>query len=341
MKYASLIRLFFSALLVCQSVSYCADPFEINRRLGRGVNLGNALEAPKEGQWGVVLEERHFELIKSAGFDSVRLPIRWSAHAAENPPYAIDPNFIARVDWAVSCAAKNNLAIVVNMHHYEQLAADPAACARRFSALWSQIAEHFKNAPETVLFELLNEPCDKLDAACWNNLSQKALDAIRQSNPDRIVIIGPVQWNQIQKLSELDLPENDRRLIVTIHYYQPFHFTHQGASWVGQQSEKWLGTTWEGTAEQKMQIEADFDIALAWGKEHNRPIYLGEFGAYEKADMQSRARWAAFVRMQAQKRDFSWAWWEFCAGFGLYDRSEGQWNQPLIKALLPTPAYGK
>ncbi len=66
---------------------------EINERLGRGINLGNALEAPAIGGWGVVLEEEYFRLIKEKGFSSVRIPIRWSAHAQANPPYTIDEDF--------------------------------------------------------------------------------------------------------------------------------------------------------------------------------------------------------------------------------------------------------
>jgi endoglucanase len=87
--------------------------FERNRRLGRGVNLGNALEAPNEGDWGVTLEETDFQLIHAAGFNSVRVPIRWSAHAAESTPYTIDPAFFARIDWVIEQAFANELAVVI------------------------------------------------------------------------------------------------------------------------------------------------------------------------------------------------------------------------------------
>ena len=77
---------------------------QMNKLLGRGVNLGNALDAPSEGEWGVVLKDEYFESAKQAGFDSIRLPVRWSAHSLDKPPYTIDPNFMKRVDWAVNCA---------------------------------------------------------------------------------------------------------------------------------------------------------------------------------------------------------------------------------------------
>src|SRR5512142_2465840 len=80
------------------------DPFKMNQLLGRGVNLGNALEAPTEGDWGVVLQDEYFDLVKQAGFASIRLPVRWSAHAQTEKPYTIDPVFMKRVDWAVANA---------------------------------------------------------------------------------------------------------------------------------------------------------------------------------------------------------------------------------------------
>ena len=77
------------------------DPFfkQLKAGLGRGVNLGNALNAPNEGEWGVTLKEEYFTKIKQAGFDSVRIPVRWSNHAGHAAPYAIDAKFLARVDW--------------------------------------------------------------------------------------------------------------------------------------------------------------------------------------------------------------------------------------------------
>ncbi len=138
------------------------DPFKMNQLLGRGVNLGNAFDAPSEGEWGVVIQEEYFQMIKDAGFNSVRLPVRWSAHAMDKPPYTIDPNFMKRVDWAVNCALSRNLPIMLNVHHYGELYANPAKEKERYLALWKQIAEHFKGCPDILVFELLNEPQKEL-----------------------------------------------------------------------------------------------------------------------------------------------------------------------------------
>jgi endoglucanase len=303
------------------------------KRLGRGINLGNALEAPNEGEWGVVLQEDYFRLIKEAGFQSVRIPIRWSNHAAKDAPYTIDPEFFARVDWAIDQAIKNDLAVVINIHHYEELMDVPRLHHERFLALWQQIADHYKNAPETVMFELLNEPMGTLSGTSWNDFAAEAITVIRRTNPKRTIVVGPGNWNNVDALPELVLPEDDRNLIVTFHFYAPFAFTHQGAEWVTSAGP--VGTQWNGTEAEKALLNIDFDLAELWGQKYRRPIYLGEFGAYNKADMDSRHRWTDFVARTAEDRDFGWAYWEFCAGFGAYDPQAGRWNEPILTALIP------
>jgi endoglucanase len=308
--------------------------FEINQKLGRGINLGNALEAPSEGEWGVTLEEEYFQLIADQGFDSVRIPIRWSAHALPAAPFTITPSFFDRVDWAIENALERGLAVVINFHHYEEIFGDPAGHEERLLAMWTQVAEHYQEAPLELVFEILNEPHNDLTSTRWNDLLVKALAVIRETNPDRIVMIGPGEWNNLYNLSKLRLPENDRKLIATFHYYSPFEFTHQGAEWVDD-SDPWLGSSWDGTQVQKSALRADFQIAANWAEENKRPIYLGEFGAYRKADMESRARWTASVARTAEEFGFSWAYWEFCSGFGIYDPQTRLWKPSLVKALIP------
>ncbi len=304
-----------------------------NKRLGRGVNLGNALEAPREGAWGVTLKPEYFQAIKEAGFDTIRLPVCWSAHAGTRPPYTIDPKFAARVDWAVDQALANKLNIIVNVHHYGGMDTDPDAHLPRWVALWEQIAARYADRPAGVYFELLNEPHDKLIEGKWNAAIPQGLRAVRKTNPTRPVIVGPAQWNAIWALDKLELPEDDRNLILTVHFYEPFEFTHQGASWV-KGADKWKGRSWRGTEEEKAAIRKSFAKAAAWAKKHDRPVFLGEFGAFQGADMDSRARWTRFVAREAEAAGFSWAYWEFCAGFGIHDPEKGLWREPLKAALL-------
>jgi endoglucanase len=302
--------------------------------LGRGINLGNALEAPKEGAWGVTLKAEYFQAIKKAGFATVRLPVRWSAHAGADAPYTIDPKFAERIDWAVDQAVANELNIVVNVHHYEEMFNSPDAHRPRLVGLWQQIALRYKDRPTRVYFELLNEPHGKLTEAKWNAALPSLLAAVRQTNPTRPVIIGPGRWNSIRALDKLELPRGDRNLIVTVHLYDPFEFTHQGTPWV-KGSEKWKGHTWDGTDGEKAAITKKLEKAAAWAKAQDRPVFLGEFGAFQAADTKSRARWTQFVAREAERLGLSWCYWEFCSGFGAYDAKARAWREQLKLALLP------
>jgi endoglucanase len=310
------------------------DAFAAARSLGRGVNLGDTLEAPNEGDWGVVAQEEYFDLIKEAGFDSVRIPVRWSAHAAESAPYAIDPQFLTRVDQVVNWALARDLQVVLNIHHYEQMATDPSAHRERFMALWKQIAEHYKDYPAALLFEPMNEPNGALEARLWNSISADAVRVIRESNPDRNLVIGGASWNAYDQLEFLDLPEGDPHILATFHYYLPFQFTHQNADWV-EGSSAWAGTTWDATDAERAEITRHFDEVAAWAEAQDVPVWMGEFGAYSRADIDSRARWTNYVAREAERHGFAWAYWEFCSGFGVYDKDADQWNEPILRALIP------
>jgi endoglucanase len=311
------------------------DPFKQNKHLGRGINLGNALDGPNEGEWGVTLKEEYFKIVKDAGFDSVRIPIRWSNHALKEPPYTIDPVFMNRVDWAVKNALKNNLYAIIDVHHYLEIMDDPNAHIERFLAFWKQVAERFKDYPDSVLFEPLNEPQKALTPDLWNDLLNKAIVLIRQSNPTRTIVIGPAEYNNDGFIDKLDIPKDDRNIIVSFHYYLPKEFTHQNAMWMPE-AKAWAGTRWTGTKEQKKAITDAFDKATAWGKKHKRPINLGEFGVYKDANKDDRALWTAFVAKSARQRGFSFHYWEFCHEFfGAYDQQTNQWKTDLLNALIP------
>jgi endoglucanase len=280
-----------------------------------GVNLGNFLEAPTEGAWsdGRLLQANDFSIIKQAGFNIIRVPIRWAEHVGPAPDFTIDPAFFSRVDWVVAQAEKNDLTAILDYHNDDALMKDPDANGDRFVAIWKQIAAHYQTAPASIYFELLNEPNGKLDAPKWNNLLGRTLTVVRATNPGRLIVVGPVWWNSIGALDSLVLPESDQGLLVTVHFYDPMTFTHQGASWVGG-SDKWLGNTWQGTNAEKLAVTQAFNKAAAWGKAH---------------------KWTAFVARTAESHGFPWTYWEFCSGFGAYDPQAQQWRQPLLDALRP------
>ena len=331
------------SLLLLSIVTSCASPTRtgllIGGRPARGVNLGNALEAPNEGEWGLILEAEHFRLIRQAGFDMVRIPVRWSAHAQTEPPYTIDPAFFERIDWVLDQARRQRLIAIINMHHYDQMYTEPAAHRERFLALWRQIAEHYRGQGPGLIFEPLNEPNGALDGDPWNVLASEVIAVIRRSNPARDIVIGPGNWNRISQLPNLELPP-DEHLIVTFHYYEPFQFTHQGAEWVNG-SSAWMGTMWEGKGWEQAYIRADLDIAKQIADQNGWQLYMGEFGAYSKADNDSRVRWTRYLVQEAEARGIAWSYWEFGAGFGVYDRDAGAWRKELLRALIPDSPAGK
>jgi endoglucanase len=301
------------------------------RRLRRGINFGNALDtgsgaAPPP----LSIEERYFDAVCAAGFDTVRLPVRWSAHADDTAPYAIDPALFRDVDRAVELALARDLSVVVNVHHYHELQDRPREHERRFLALWHQIAAHYVDQPAGLHFELLNEPRNAVTAPLWNRLLRPALAVVRESHPDRGVLVGPVRMNDVAALADLDLPP-DEHLIATIHYYAPFEFTHQGASWVTG-AQRWLGTTWEDGG--RAAVRDDLARAADWAGTHGREMFVGEFGAYEKADLASRVRWTRCVRSEAERLDLGWCYWDFATDFGVFDPTRDAWRTPLHDALL-------
>jgi endoglucanase len=256
------------------------------------------LDGPQEGAWGVTLETDYFRLIKKAGFNSVRIPIRWSAHASTAAPYSIDTEFFKRVDWAIGQALSRNLAAVINVHHYEEMNQNPVQNRPRLVELWKQVARRYQNQPKSLMFELLNEPHNRLDDERWQDAFPQLLKAIRDSNPDRIILIGPAHSNGVDRLDKIQLPPQDRRIIGTFHYYKPLQFTHQGASWVND-SAPWRGTRWTGTPQEREELRKDFERAAAWSYQNYRPLYVGEFGAYREANMDDRALWTKAVASSA------------------------------------------
>lgn len=301
--------------------------------LDRGVNLGNALEAPREGEWGVTLEEKDFDLIRRAGFRSVRIPVRWSAHAETHPPYAIDEEFFRRIDWVLDQVRQRGLAAVLNTQHWENFSAAPSAQATRLEAVWVQIARRYHGQPDSLVFEIFNEPHD-IRPEIWNPIQLRVLGKIRAVSPERVVLLSSTDWSSVKGLKDLQLPDHDPAVMATFHYYAPYPFTHQGAHWA-KDSNHWLGTRWQDEEPERDAIRRDFQTAADWSKQNGVPVFLGEFGVFEKAPMDDRVRWTRRVARTAEALGLPWCYWEFRANFGVYDPRTSGWRLPLLRALLP------
>jgi endoglucanase len=331
------------------------------------MNFGDAMEAPNEGDWGVALSASDFDAVKNAGFDHVRVPMRINAHAGGVAPYAIQARFFARMDWVIGQALSRDLAVIIDLHHYVELMKAPSAQADRLLGLWKQIAARYVGLPPAVVFEILNEPTDNLTAEVWNPIMQRAYRAIREIDPERIIILEGAHWASAADLRDtLWIPEGDRHVVGSFHMYAPMYFTHQGFGWMPSHFQT-RGVSFPGPPAKpvsptaaalafpesraffdRYNVEASatnpggpsapievLDIALAFKQRTGLPVYLGEFGAGINADVASRAAWTRLVRTEAEKRGFGWGYWDFCHNFAAYSRTlfGGDWI-PEIKAAL-------
>jgi endoglucanase len=334
-RLAGVIAVFTIALALgpsSASASSRADAFDQVKRLGRGVNI-LGYDPVWDNFKKARFEERHFKLIREAGFQTVRINLHPLQRMGSAPAYRLPEAWLHTLDWAVNNALANSLMVILDLHNYNDVARDPAAFKPRLMAFWKQVGERFKDAPDGLLFELLNEPNGKLTGPLWNEWLAEALAVVRATNPTRTVVIGPPSWNGIDNLDELVLPEADRDIIVTVHYYEPFRFTHQGASW-SPETVRYSGVTW-GSATELKRLEGDFGRVRDWAAANRRPILLGEFGAYEKGPMESRARWTAHVARAAESLSWAWTYWQFDSDFIVYDIDKDRWVEPILKALVP------
>ena len=314
------------------TVSEKTDAFAQNRLLGRGVNVlgyDPIWDSFDQGRF----KERYFKMIRAGGFDTLRVNLYPFRHMGAAPDFVLSNSWWQTTEWIVTNALAADLNVILDFHEYEAMGKDAAGNQPQFLAFWRQLAPHFQKASDKVMFEILNEPNHQMTTNVWNQYLAEALAIIRASNPTRTVIIGPAFYNSIDHLKELELPAKDRHLIVTVHYYKPMDFTHQGAPWVHQENK--LGVVWQGKPEERAAIAADFKTAQDWAKKHRRPILLGEFGAYDKGDMASRVRWTECVARTAEKCGWSWAYWQFDSDFIVYDIPKNQWVEPIHKALIP------
>lgn len=325
---AFFVAVFFNSAIAQVSQNFA---FEQNERMGRGVNI-----IGYDPIWNDMskarMQQKHFRLIKEAGFDNVRIkisPFRFS----QDEKFTIEPKFFKTLDWILEQSLANNLMPIVDFHEHNVIEKDPIGIQPMFLAMWTQIAEYYKDYPAEVVFEIANEP--NMAPELWNELLLKAYKTIRKSNPDRTLLIGSIYGNQIRRLADLEIPEEDRNIIVAIHYYSPMPFTHQGAPW-STKNKDFSGVTWSATEEEKKAVKEDFDIASKWAKEHNRPLTLGEFGAYDKGDIKSRVAWTNFVAREAESRNWSWSYWQFDSDFIVYDLDKDEWFEPIKNALIPT-----
>lgn len=332
MKRSAVLCLVFLGLLSLNHDLYGQEisPWDQCKKLGRGVNIiGYDKELWKDHTRGR-FKEVYFKMIKEAGFSNIRINMHPFSYMDNN--FKINSEWLKTLDWALKNALDAGLMVILDMHEFNAMADDPVAKKEMFLSVWKQLAPRYKDLSDNVIFEILNEPNQKLTPELWNSYLIDAMKIIRETNPTRTLIIGPANWNGIESLPTLVLPENEKNIIVTVHFYHPMKFTHQGAPW-SKENVNLKDITWTGTKEEKEEVDTKLKVAADWSKVHNRPIFLGEFGSYDKGDMESRARYTEYVARSAEKLGFSWAYWQFDSDFIVYDIDKEQWVLPILNAL--------
>lgn len=307
---------------------------QANTRIGACLNMGNHLEAPNEGDWGRPIAADDFTQIAAQGFQTVRLPVRFSNHAGTAPPYTIDPTFMARVEQVVDLARAAGLRVILDLHHYEDpqgnLFTDPAGQTARFAALWKQIGERFRTKDANVWFELLNEPHGSLTHANLRSVLDPALREVRLTNPTRPVVIGGEGYSGINSLAMIPLPD-DPYLVVTFHYYDPFNFTHQGAPWITPAPPPPGRAFPIGTDD--ADLAASVQKARDFLARTGRPLFMGEYGAYEGIPAAQRINWYGTVHTAFANANVDGCAWAYTNTMPLRDPATGAWDTALLAAI--------
>lgn len=296
----------------------------------RGVNLGNALEAPNEGDWGYRIEDDHLAAIADAGFDGVRLPVRWDVHADSTAPFEIDPRFVDRVRTVIETALARDLYVQLDMHHYDGLNQAPQQHSERARDLWLQVAWEMRDFEDRLIFEPFNEP----NGEYWRNATltefqRDVIATIKQMRPERTVVVGPGNWQNIDALDDWQPPATANA--VSVHYYEPHSFTHENAEWLGADAPQ-FGREW-GTPADHAAVRGHIERAASWGARHGVAMQLGEFGVNRALPVQQRAAWTRTVREACDASGMAWCVWDFAGAFPIWDRDRRAFIPPMLEAL--------
>lgn len=348
----------FILLLLLSSVSPAGTlPFT------RGVNLSSWLERTNARNIQFTrFTKRDFQNIKSLGCDVIRLPINLHPMTSGSPSYTIDPLLLSFLDEAVDWAEELGLHIILDNHSFDPAVPTSAAVWQVLVPVWKQMAEHFKHRSSLVYYEVLNEP-HGINDVVWNAIQSMVIDSIRSIDTKHTIIVGPAGWNSYNNLNAMPVYA-DTNLIYTFHFYDPFIFTHQGASWTDPSLVPLAGVpfpysaaamptippslagTWIqndinnyaaiGTA---AKVQQTLDIAVKFMNDRKVKLFCGEFGAFDQNSFnEDRVRYYQVVRSYLEEKGIAWTSWDYQGGFGIFKKgSAGMFdhdlNVPLLEAL--------
>ncbi|MCQ2096578.1 MAG: cellulase family glycosylhydrolase [Fibrobacter sp.] len=288
----------------------------MNKKLGRGVNFGNSWDAPgsDDGGWGNRIGDGDFAAVKAAGFNSVRLPVRW---------YTGMSSKISGVKADVQLAINAGLTVIVNNHHNQPVydAAGNGSFESKlndFKSEWTQVAQAFESFPDdAVVFEIFNEPHDMTKDQV-KKLMTTGYNAIRAVSKGKTIMFEGNGYAKFAQIQNLDLPA-DGNIIVTGHYYDPYSFTHQGHGYDCNANAN------DGISAMASQFKSYADSIALYFPDVNGgsvPMNMGEFGVANKGSCSAvsdakREKWTDAVLAQAEKYGMSWHYWCYknCGGF--------------------------
>ncbi len=303
-------------------------------------------------------------LIKSAGFDHVRLsvnpqPLMDAARRREG-----SAEYFGYLDAAVKMILDAGLAVEIDMHpdsDFKERLAKEDESVERFADFWSNVAQHYASwDADRVFFEILNEP-EMRDAYRWYGVEVKLAAAIRRGAPSNTILATGARWDNDDDLVFLE-PLPDPNVVYVFHFYEPHIFTHQGATW-GAYYWHWLkGLDYPSSPENAAQvakllpeardrmqvirygqdhwdagrIEAEINQAADWAKQRGVPLVCNEFGVYRYfSDAQDRAAWIMDVRKSLENHNIGWAMWDYSGSFGVVTNRETKvkLDEETVRAL--------
>lgn len=288
-----------------------------------GINLGNTLDAPNEGEWAIAAKLQYFIDFKEAGFKHVRIPITWHEHLGTEPPYIIDATFLDRVEELVDWALAQDYYVIINAHHESWIKIENAdqGLKNRFDNIWIKVAERFKEKPAKLVFEILNEP-NGMTMTEINAQNKRTLAIIRNENPNRLVVFSGNGFTPIDSLLATDIPDvQDEFLIGNFHSYDPWPFA-------GQCTRGW------GSDEDKSNLRLIYQQASDWSQINQIPVMVNEFGAAKYdfttpaniCELDDRLAYLAYHVALGKEFGIAQTFWDDGGSFSTFDRTNHSWG---------------
>ena len=334
--------------------------------LKRGVNISHWLSQSKVrgAERAEFFTKEDVDFIAEIGYDHIRIPIDEEQMWDENGNK--EPEAFELLHNGVGWAFDKNLKVIIDLHilrthHFNEtdkpLWTEPAA-QEQFFQCWRGLSSELRKYPtDKLAYELMNEPVAD-DPEEWNALVGKAAAVVRQTEPERFLVIGSNRWQSVDTFDELQVPENDPYIILSFHFYHPFLLTHHEAGWtsIGDYSGlvKYPGKLVEDNdlksiADEKLRqhisdqnhfynidsLEKMMEKPIKKSKELNLQLYCGEWGCLPTVPRKSFLQWYGDVRNILEKHEIGWTNWDYKGEFGIVDRRNN--NEPvddLIEVLL-------